>query len=220
MSMYSERLFKSLEEDAGLTNSLNNSVKSSSQKLLTRYCQKVLGTLVPSLVDFYTVRKQDSPTTVSPLWISIYKELLSIEWIVGNAFNEPIDKKSKPVRSGANAKKDRFTKDMDKIFAERMQYLPEMVHLGRKSTLSTLVKCILKAVVEIIRSEILNVTDYKQLQIDMCFVRIHFSRFDNGDGSDISIIIDECLHSGSTRCEDPKNMDTAVLEKLVSLVSV
>lgn len=143
MSMYSERLFKSLDEDPGLMTTLNDLFKSSAQVLVNRFSQKVLNKMIPTLIEYYTQDDVDSITTVSPHWINLLKEFTHLDEFVSKTFNEQQEKKAtKPIK--VNAKKDRFTQDMDKLFAERIVYLPASVELSRKATLSTLVKCLLK----------------------------------------------------------------------------
>lgn len=108
--------------------------------------QKKLSVLIPSLLNFYSTSKQDSPTTVSSIYINIYQDLLKLDDLISKSFNETSIRshKKNAKRPGDLKSKDRFLQDMDKIFAEKMTYLPQMIELGRKPLLSTLLKCILK----------------------------------------------------------------------------
>lgn len=54
-----------------------------------------------------------------------------------------------------------------------------------------------------------TISDFKQLQIDMFFVRTHFQKFGVGSNVDYGLIIEECLHSAAARCSDPKVMEVS-----------
>jgi hypothetical protein len=170
------------------------------------FVQKKLSVIVLTIADYYSNTKEDSPTTVSKLYTAMYADLLALDEFLSKSFNETkSERKLKPTKPNITIKKDKFSLDIEKIFAERIQYLPPLIELGRKPVLSTLIKCILKSIIETLRENTLSSDDFKQLQIDLAFLRIYFPQFI--DGADFNLLLDECLNSGLSRCTNVKMID-------------
>lgn len=100
--------------------------------------------------------------------------------------------------------------DIDKLFAERIVYIPKIVELNKKSTLNTVSKILIKTLLESIRQKRLSNSDYQQLQVDTAFLKLSFWPFVM-DTNLMSSLLDEVLISAQIQIKDVNPLDYNVL---------
>ena len=170
ISMYVERVFiasnqfladKMEKRIHDTIQSLNNTYKKTSQKLLNRFIQKYMVQI------HYEFQKQTvtrgeviaiQPVAgVSSFWLVVYQNLEKHESLLSKAFDDDSIKRAgetvkkgratalvKPTLNAKSPSKDKFMVDLDKLFAERLDYLTSHVESSKKAVLNTLCKLIIK----------------------------------------------------------------------------
>ncbi|KAL2917658.1 hypothetical protein HK105_202945 [Polyrhizophydium stewartii] len=107
---------------------------------------------------------------------------------------------------------DSLLNDIDKLFEERIEYLPALVDLNRAAVLNVIAKMAIKCMIESIRMIVLNTTALQQVQVDAAFIRAQFATYVT-DERLLASLLDTSMHSAQQRCVDP----LALLDSLASL---
>eukprot|EP00842_Homolaphlyctis_polyrhiza_P005224 jgi/Hompol1/5702/HPOL_004640-RA len=130
---------------------------------------------------------------------------------------------------------DALLNDIDRLFAERIEYLPHRIELAYPAVMATIAKMMVKAdgidlhvirlfntidskcFCELLRPVVIGPTAYQQIQIDMAYVKAQFWMY-VPDERIIITLVDTCLQSALERCVgEPEPMDTFLVDRIVSL---
>ncbi|KAI8921646.1 hypothetical protein BC831DRAFT_476199 [Entophlyctis helioformis] len=139
--------------------------------------------------------------------------------------NPPSSNASTIIGSGGNAglgigggagQFDALLNDIDRLFQERIEYLPSRIELSRAAVLLVMTKVTLKCFIEHIRDMVLSTTAYQQIQVDVAYIRAQFWSF-VGDERLLGSMLDTALQNAFQRCVDPVGMDSLAIDRLVSV---
>ncbi|TPX40937.1 hypothetical protein SeLEV6574_g06321 [Synchytrium endobioticum] len=103
---------------------------------------------------------------------------------------------------------------IDRLFSERVEYfgLVEGTHSG---ILMGLVKVLIKSFIEEVRMVALNKSGFRQIQLDVEFLRIHLWKYSQDDRL-LFTLLDEVLSSAYRRAIDTQGFERDTLDKLLS----
>jgi hypothetical protein len=211
---------------------------SLSKKLASKFVQDKL-LLYTYKVKEYSSQPLliDQVTMVSTLWRQIHQDIQAIQQQVKAAFKS--DEPKKPLagkQTVAHSKRPSVTPDLgrsktashrsqnlfdpkldplistlDKLFDEKITYLPQELELKSVPIVASLVKCILKSFIECVRLKSYSSTQYQQIQVDVGYIRLHLWEF--ADEKVVNILCDEILASAELQ-----GISIIPLDPLVSFV--
>ncbi|KAI8904686.1 Vps51/Vps67-domain-containing protein [Gorgonomyces haynaldii] len=220
-SMYTQRVFQlakdfeSIEQTLpNIVQDLNNEFKNTAQLLLGRFANLASQELQlePFKQDIFAIQPI---TGVSKQWTDNYTILLNIEKLLSRAFEDErkdVGRKQSTrttKRQVMTPSKDRFMADLDKIFQDRIEYLPTAIELSKRAVLNVISRLVVKRLIETIRTAILSNSDYQQLQVDIEFMRLQFWPF-TSDPQQIQTLLDEANRSALSRVFNAVPLDSLV----------
>jgi hypothetical protein len=175
----------------------------------------------------------DQVTMVSTIWRQILQDLDTIQTVVKSAYK---NEEKKPLggkltvthskrpsvtpelgRSKTSSHKvsqtlfdkvDPLMSTLDKLFDERMAYLPQQLELKTAPIVGSLVKCILKCLLEFVRLKSYTCKEYNQIQVDVAYIRLNFWEY--VDEKSLNGLCDEILVSAELLGVDISPLDTLV----------
>ncbi|EGF80463.1 hypothetical protein BATDEDRAFT_88626 [Batrachochytrium dendrobatidis JAM81] len=106
--------------------------------------------------------------------------------------------------------------DIDKLFEERVEYLPSVIEFSRSAVMSALAKMIIKCLTEQVRVSVLPGPAFQQIQVDVAYLRTQYWCHIK-DERLLTSLLDTCIHNASQRCLDPIVLDSLVIDKVISL---
>ncbi|KAJ3261585.1 hypothetical protein HK103_005423 [Boothiomyces macroporosus] len=214
-----------------------------AQNLLGKYCHiKVLEFTIS--IKGYMIKPciTEQVIRVSPLFVQIVQELEQISNDVkANLKTEPVDTKKKSlkptftiahsrqgtsqnelarsktgvVKKSPTSQFDNLLTTLDTLFDERLVFLPKQLELKRTAILSTICKCILKALLESTRTAKLGQSDYHQLQLDLAYIKLNY--WDFLEEKILEKLIDQVLASASVVADEEYSpLDSLVIDKILS----
>jgi hypothetical protein len=184
--------------------------------MMSEYSQK------PALVDQVTM--------VSNIWRKIHRDLETINEEVKNAFKAEDSKKSlqskhTPIQPKNEAGKskllpqqklshsqlpiDNLISTIDKLFDERLTFIPQQLELKPPILMGSLTKTIIKSLIEFIRTQQYKEVEFHQIQVDVMYIRAHFWEY--LDEKIINVLCDEAQVSAEYQCK----IDAVPLDPLV-----
>lgn len=176
-------------------------------------------------------------TMVSPLWRQIFASMEKFSDEIQTVFKseeklKPLGNKNalahtKPMvkeisrarttapKKQSNAQFDTLVDTLDKIFDQRLDYLPAKIDLKPGLILSAVAKSIFKVqnvnkcLIEEIRSNFYTNNEYRQIQVDMAYIKLHFWEF--VDEKVLVSLVDQALDSAeNSSLEIPIPLDSLV----------
>ncbi|KAJ3368159.1 hypothetical protein HDU91_000791 [Kappamyces sp. JEL0680] len=219
-----------------------------SQRLLSRYAQLQIAAFTLKIRDYAAhPLLVDQVTMVSPLWRQCQTSLDEIQHQVRNSLKEESKLQGKstivgaktvtgattePAKSRSGLRKgavhgsmqfDTLMDTLDKLFDERLTYLPQKIELKAPVVMSIITKSILKVtfrmphlqcLIEEVRLTLYKPTECHQLEVDMAFVRENLGEW--LDPKVLETLIGQVLKSVFQNCDPkPSPMDPRKLEAIV-----
>ncbi|KAJ3014087.1 Vacuolar protein sorting-associated protein 51 [Thoreauomyces humboldtii] len=139
----------------------------------------------------------------------------------GSSSQQPTSSSGSSFRGGAPAnaaakggKFDPLWSNIDKLFAERVDYYG-LVEMTARAPLTAATKIILKCLMEETRLLSFGSTGFKQMHLDVEFLKVHLWSF-CGDERLFNSLVDEVQTCAFRRCEDPKPLDFGIVNEIVS----
>ncbi|TPX57633.1 hypothetical protein PhCBS80983_g03697 [Powellomyces hirtus] len=118
-------------------------------------------------------------------------------------------------KAGTGGKFDPMWSNIDKLFAERVEYYGP-VEPNRTAVMTSVSKVILKCFVELVRLIAFNNPGFRQTQLDAEFLRTHLWQYCS-DERLLNSLLDEVQTCAFRRCvPDPQYLDFGVIDSLVS----
>ncbi|KAJ3323984.1 Vacuolar protein sorting-associated protein 51 [Boothiomyces sp. JEL0866] len=221
----------------------SQSYQKLAQNLLGKYCHIKVSDFTVRIKSYMNKPcVTDQVIRVSPIFVQIVQELEQISTDVkANLKNEQIDLKKKSlkptftiahsrqgtaqsdlarsktgvVKKSPTAQFDNLLTTLDTLFDERLIFLPKQLDLKLTAILSTITKCILKALLEFTRFAKLGQSDFHQLQLDMAYMKLNY--WDFLDEKILEKLIDQILTSAAiVSDEEYSPLDSLAIDKILS----
>ena len=106
-------------------------------------------------------------------------------------------------------------RNVDRLFREKLKIFRDVIEATQIAILGGVTKILLKSFVEAIRLETLSAAGFKQLQVDIAFLRPKLRRFSDDDAA-IDYLMDEALTAATERSlEPPELLDSATVRRIL-----
>jgi hypothetical protein len=208
---------------------------SLSKKLASRFVQDKLLLYTYKVKEYaFNPLLIDQVTMVSSLWRQIHQDVEAIQQQVRSAFKaDDVKKALAGKHTVVHSKRPSATPDLgrsktashrsqtlfdpkldplistlDKLFDERITYLPQELELKPVPIVASLVKCILKCHIECVRLKSYTSKEYQQIQVDVGYIRLHLWEF--ADEKVVNVLCDEILVSAELQGKDIVPLDPLV----------
>ncbi|KAJ3274532.1 Vacuolar protein sorting-associated protein 51 [Terramyces sp. JEL0728] len=221
----------------------SQSYQQLAQKLLGKYCHiKVIDCTVSITHYMKKPSLTNKVLMVTPLFVQIVKDLEQISADVKATLKtETVDQKKKSlkptftvahsrqgtaqsdlsrsktgvVKKSATSQFDNLLTTLDTMFDERLTFLPKQLELKLTAILSTITKCILKSLIESVRTAKLSQADYHQLQLDLAYIKLNY--WDFLDEKILEKLIDQVSTSAAiVTDEEYPPLDSLTIDKILS----
>ncbi|KAH6563083.1 hypothetical protein BASA62_008742 [Batrachochytrium salamandrivorans] len=93
--------------------------------------------------------------------------------------------------------------DIDKLFEERIEYLPNIIDLNSSSAMNSIIKMTVKCFIEQIRISVFQTSAFQQIQIDLAYIRAQFWVYMT-DAQILISLTETCLQNATQRCVAPQ----------------
>ena len=106
-------------------------------------------------------------------------------------------------------------RNVDRLFREKLKIFRDVIEATQIAILGGVTKILLKSFLEAIRLETLSAAGFKQLQVDIAFLRPKLRRFSDDDAA-IDYLMDEALTAATERSlEPPELLDSATVRRIL-----
>ncbi|KAJ1328728.1 hypothetical protein BSLG_009963 [Batrachochytrium salamandrivorans] len=109
--------------------------------------------------------------------------------------------------------------DIDKLFEERIEYLPNIIDLNSSSAMNSIIKMTVKCFIEQIRISVFQTSAFQQIQIDLAYIRAQFWVYMT-DAQILISLTETCLQNATQRCVAPSLMSPLVCSTMKLLMSI